>query len=88
MASAAVVLVVQGLLTFFAKPLRPISEKPQLAAEASAAGGPIMLAIGIKLLEIKADLRTEIYLPALFIAPLIAPLLLKRDQMGDPEEVG
>lgn len=81
LASAIVVLVVQGLLTALAKPLKPLLEKPQLAAEASAAGGLILIAIAFTVLEIK-DMHAELFLPALVIAPLIAPLFLKRDQLG------
>lgn len=89
LASAIVVLVVQGLLTALAKPLKPLVEKPQLAAEASAAGGVILIAIGISLLGLRDErILTELFLPALVIAPLIAPLLLKKDQMGSPGEVG
>lgn len=80
--SAAVVLVVQGLLTALAKPLRALAEKPQLANEATAAGGPIMVAIAIGLLGLRSDLRTEIFLPALVISPLVAPLFFKRDSTG------
>ena len=86
LASAAVVLVVQGLITALARPLRPLAEKPQLAAEATAAGGAIMVAIAIGLLGLRKDMRTEIYLPALVIAPLVAPLFLKRQQLERPEE--
>jgi uncharacterized membrane protein YqgA involved in biofilm formation len=87
LASALVVLVVQGLITAFAKPLRPLAERPQLAAEATAAGGAIMLAIAISLLGIRDDMRTETYLPALAIAPLVAPLFLKKEQMGTVTEL-
>ena len=83
LASAIVVLVVQGLLTSLAKPLKPLIEKPQLAAEASSAGGVILIAIGISLLGLLDErIPTELFLPALVIAPLIAPLLLKKDQLG------
>ena len=83
LASAIVVLVVQGLLTALAKPLRALIEKPQLAAEASSAGGVILIAIGISLLGLRDErIPTELFLPALVIAPLIAPLLLKKDQLG------
>jgi uncharacterized membrane protein YqgA involved in biofilm formation len=82
LASAGVVLVVQGLITLFAKPLKPLAQNPQLASEATAAGGVIMIAIGCSsgLLGILRDVRTEIYLPALVIAPLVAPLFLGRKE--------
>lgn len=81
LAAAIVVLVVQGLLTALARPLKPLIEKPQLAAEASAAGGLILVAIGISLLDLR-EMPTELFLPALVIAPLVAPLFLKRGQLG------
>ncbi|MCH7945051.1 MAG: DUF554 family protein, partial [Armatimonadetes bacterium] len=87
LASAIVVLVVQGLLTALAKPLKPLVEKPQLAAEASAAGGVMLIAIGISLLDLR-EMPIEVFLPALVIAPLIAPLFLKGEQLGPGEEVG
>ncbi len=86
LASAAVVLIVQGLITALARPLRPLAEKPQLAAEATAAGGAIMVAIAITLLGLRDDMRTEIYLPALAIAPLVAPLFLKKDQLATAKD--
>lgn len=85
--SAAVVLIVQGLLTALARPLKPLAANPQLAAEASAAGGAIMFAIAINLLGLR-KISTEVFLPALFIAPLVAPLFLKKDQLGTNEGVG
>ena len=77
LAAAIVVLVVQGLLTALARPLKPLIERPQLAAEASAAGGVILIAIGISLLDLR-EMPVEVFLPALVIAPLVAPLFLKR----------
>ncbi|MEX2243704.1 MAG: DUF554 family protein [Fimbriimonadaceae bacterium] len=85
--SAAVVLVVQVLLTALARPLRRLAERPQLAAEASAAGGAIMIAIAINLLDLR-EVPTEVFLPALFIAPLVAPLFLRREELGPQEPVG
>ena len=79
LASALVVLVAQGLLTALARPLRSLAEKPELTGEASAAGGMILIAIGVGLLGLRDErIPTEVFLPALVIAPLIAPLFLKR----------
>ena len=75
--SAGVVLVVQGILTALARPLKPLATNPQLAAEASAAGGAIMVAIAVNLLKLR-HISTEVFLPALVIAPLIAPLFLNK----------
>ncbi len=81
--SAVVVLLVQGLITAMARPLRAFAEKPYLASEATAAGGPIMVAIAVTLLGLRNDMRTEIYLPALVIAPLVAPLFQARRESAE-----
>lgn len=78
--AAGVLFVVQGVLTALAKPLKPLAQNPQLVCEASAAGGAIMLAIGIKLLGLRDDLRAEVFLLSLFIAPLVARLFLGREE--------
>ncbi|MFZ4506819.1 MAG: DUF554 domain-containing protein [Fimbriimonas sp.] len=66
--TAFVVLVFQSLLTLLARPLQPLAKNEDAMAEISAAGGPIMLAIGLSLLSIKT-LPTANYIPALFLAP-------------------
>jgi uncharacterized membrane protein YqgA involved in biofilm formation len=68
--SAAVVLVFQGALTLAARWLRPLANDEPLLAEVSGAGGIMMLAIGLGLLEIK-KLPVADFLPAIFIAPLM-----------------
>lgn len=68
LASAATVLVVQGLLTVLARFLKPIASSPAAIDEASATGGVIMLAIGLGLTQIKS-IPAETFLPALFLAP-------------------
>ena len=76
--AAIVVLVVQGLLTALAKPLRKLAERPELAAEATSSGGMILIAIGVSLLGLRDErIPTEVFLPALVIAPLISPLFHK-----------
>jgi uncharacterized membrane protein YqgA involved in biofilm formation len=75
--AAVVVLFVQGALTLAATKLRRISENPDLLAEATGAGGVIMLALGLSILGIK-DIPTENFLPALLIAPVLAVILAKR----------
>jgi uncharacterized membrane protein YqgA involved in biofilm formation len=77
--AAGVLFVVQCALTALARPLKPLAQDPRLVAEASAAGGAIMLAIGVKLLGLRDDLRAEVFLLALFIAPLVAPLFLRKE---------
>lgn len=71
--TAAVVLVFQGLLTLGARPLQGLSKDLDKIAEISAAGGPIMLGIGLGLTGIKS-FPTANYLPALLIAPMLVSL--------------
>lgn len=71
--SAVVVLVVQGALTLLARPLKPVAEDAELLAEATGTGGVMMLAIGLRLLELKM-LPVANYLPALVLAPLFVKL--------------
>lgn len=68
LASAATVLVFQGLLTLLARFLKPIAEHPEAMDEATATGGAIMVAIGFGLTGIK-DIAAELFLPSLFLAP-------------------
>lgn len=79
--SALVVLVVQGSITLLARPLKPLAEDPDLMPEASGAGGVILLAIGLILLELKR-LPVANYTPALILGPLF--VLLAR-QAGKPK---
>lgn len=74
--TALVVLVVQSTLTMLAGVLRPLADDEELMSELSAAGGIILMGIGLGLLDIKR-LRTEDYLPALLLAPLLV-LLFRR----------
>lgn len=69
--SAAVVLVVQGGLTLAAQPLEPVMKKGSVIAELSAAGGCIMMVIGLRFLGF-GHLKPELFLPALILAPLIS----------------
>ncbi len=66
--SAGVILVLQGTLTLLGSRLKRFAENESFIAEASAVGGPILLAIGLGLLEIK-KIPTANYLPALVLAP-------------------
>lgn len=74
--TAGLLLFFQGALTLLARPLRPLVQDHTLIDELSAAGGAILVGIGIGLLGIK-DLRTANYLPALVLAPLVS-LLFRR----------
>jgi len=68
--SALIVLVFQGLLTLGASYLKPIASDEALMADLSGAGGAILLGTGFGLLGV-LHLRTEIYLPALVLAPCL-----------------
>lgn len=67
--SAGVVFVVQGLLTILAGPLKKLVHDEATIAEATAAGGLMMLAIGMNLLRVRETPVAD-YLPALVLAPL------------------
>lgn len=67
--SALVVFVVQGLLTILASPLKKLVHDEATVAEATAAGGLMMLAIGMNLLKVRETPVAD-YLPALLLAPL------------------
>lgn len=73
LATAAVVLVVQGALTLCARYLKSIAEDKELIAETTGTGGLLLLAIGLNLLKIR-DVHVANYLPALIFAPLIVAM--------------
>lgn len=69
--SALTVLLVQGSLTLGARGLRPLLTRRDVLDEITAAGGGILLAIGIGLLGLRA-LPSADFLPALLIAGAVA----------------
>jgi uncharacterized membrane protein YqgA involved in biofilm formation len=69
LASAVLVLVIQGTLTLLARPLRPIAEDSEFVQEASAVGGLMLIGTGFGLLGI-AKLAVPAFLPALLLAPV------------------
>jgi len=69
------VLLYQGGLTLFAGLFAGILTEPMIH-EMTAAGGLIIVGIGIKLLELK-EVRLASFLPALAVAPLIVFLIPK-----------
>ena len=71
--SAVTVLVVQGSLTLGARALEPLLADPAMQAELFAAGGVMMLGLGLRLLELK-PIRVANLLPALLYAPLLVLL--------------
>lgn len=83
-ATAFLVLVLQSLLTWAAKPLKPIAENPDLLAEMSGAGGAMLVGTGLGLLEIKA-IPVANYLPALVLAPAFVFVGRKWSERARPE---
>ena len=73
LAAAGTVLVFQGALSLSAFAVHGLLT-PAMITEMTAAGGVIVMGVGLKLLAIK-DVRVGNYLPALLIAPLIVKLL-------------
>ncbi len=69
--SAVVILLVQGLMTAAARPLRPLAKNSAALVEMEATGGAILLAIGLQMLGV-VTLPVANYLPALALAPLLA----------------
>lgn len=80
LASAIFVLIVQSSLTALARPLQPVIKNPNVIAEATAAGGAMMLAIGMGLLKVPVvkDIPKEVYLPALVLAPAFAAVFERK----------
>ncbi|MDH7486399.1 MAG: DUF554 domain-containing protein [Anaerolineae bacterium] len=70
--AALTVLLYQGALTLGATPFQALLSQAMIT-EMSATGGVIILGIGFLLLEIKR-IKVGNFLPALFIAPLLAAL--------------
>lgn len=70
MLSAVTVLVVQSVLSLGASGLQPVLRDPVLTAELFAAGGVMMLGLGLRLLDLK-QVRVANLLPALIYAPLL-----------------
>lgn len=72
--SAVTVLVVQGGLTLGAGALEPLLRDAGMQAELFAAGGVMMLALGLRLLDLK-QIRVGNLLPALAYAPLLVAVV-------------
>jgi uncharacterized protein len=68
--SAGTVLIVQGALTLGAHALAPYLNDAGMRAELFAAGGVMMLGLGLRLLELK-PVRVANLLPALIYAPML-----------------
>ncbi len=73
LASVIVILVFQGGISLLAR-LGAGLFTPPMIAELTATGGVVLMAIGLRLLELKR-LRAGNMLPALFVAPALVALL-------------
>ncbi len=71
--SSLAVFVVQGCLVLFASKLGFLTDSAYLS-NLTGVGGLIVIAIGIRLLDIK-DLKTGNFLPALFFTPMLDYLI-------------
>jgi len=69
MLSAVTVLAVQGLLTLGAAGARPVLGNGGMTAELYAAGGVMLLGLGLRILDLRS-IRVANLLPALVYAPL------------------
>jgi hypothetical protein len=73
--SLAVILSYQGAISLAAQSVQPlVAAYPAAIVELNAAGGLILLAIGIKLLKLR-DFRIANFLPALVVAPVLTAVL-------------
>ncbi len=79
--SAGVVLIVQGLLTLAASPLKRLMRDEAAIADATAAGGVMLMGIAFGLLSVPGFLSVDPnslpvanFLPALFLAPALSTL--------------
>ena len=70
MLSAVTVLLVQGSLTLAAEALQPVMKDAAMQREMFAAGGVMMLGLGIRLLRL-VEIRVANLLPALAWAPFL-----------------
>lgn len=68
--TAGVVLVFQGLLTNLAGLLKPLAKREDLLSDMGAAGGVMLMGIGLGLVDIK-HLPIADFLPALAIGPVL-----------------
>ncbi len=80
LAVAPLLLLTQGAITLLAKRLQPLADNQDMLAETTAAGGAIVLATALGLLEV-ANLKPANYLPAIIIAPAVVGLGAKIQSM-------
>jgi len=73
LASAILVFGIQATLTLLATRLRRFAEDLEFIRETSATGGLMLVSVGISLLRLK-DMPTELFLPALVLAPSFVQL--------------
>ncbi|QYK52751.1 MAG: DUF554 domain-containing protein [Fimbriimonadaceae bacterium] len=87
--SAFFVLIFQGILTMLARPLQKFARDEALMLEATATGGVLMMCTGLSIAQIR-DFSTVLFLPALFVAPVIVRIAEhwqnhKKGELSTPE---
>ncbi|MBL8060080.1 MAG: DUF554 family protein [Chthonomonas sp.] len=70
-ASAFVVLIIQGLLTILAAPLKGLAQDQEMLDELSGAGGPVLFIVGLSLSGLK-----EVDSANWLLVPMLAPLIV------------
>lgn len=85
LASAVVVLIVQGSLTASARLLKRWAV-PDVVAEFSATGGVILALIGLRLIGVVV-IDTLLFVPALLLAPVLAYLVHRFGKKPDSSDV-
>lgn len=78
--TAGLLLIFQGGLTLLAKRLQSVAKDEVTIREVSAAGGTMVVGIGLALLSIK-DVSVANYLPALFVAPIFSRILTRFEKV-------
>lgn len=80
--SVLAILLYQGTISLAAHTLAPaLLAQPAAITELTATGGVILVAIGLRLLDLR-DLRAVNYLPALVVAPALVILLAHAPHIG------
>ncbi len=69
-ATAFVVLILQGAITLLASPLQKLADDQEMVSEITGTGGPVLVIVGLSLAGLK-QVPSANYLPSLLLAPII-----------------
>ena len=75
--AALAVLIIQGIITFAAKPFAKMAQDQELMNDFTAVGGVLLLGIGLRITIKTAEIPVEQFLPALIVGP-IASIIARR----------